>query len=376
MELIFWILCAVIVYTYAGYPLLLIILTSVRKKKVIKKPVFPSVSLIITAFNEELCIGEKIRNSLELNYPENLLEIIAVSDGSTDKTNEIVKNVNSPLVKVIINKKQNGKTACQNIAAEKAKGEILVFTDANSMFERDALQKLVRNFADVRVGGVCGELKYCRETGEPESGSENVYWKLEKFIKKRESILYSTLGANGAIYALRKNLYTPLPDDIISDLIQGLLPVGKKSRMVYEHEAIAWEKHEPDFGKEFQRKQRIIMRSFYSLIKYREFFNPFRYGIVSFQLISHKLLRWFIPLFLLLVLVSNIFLYGSLFFKVFLYFQIAFYIVSLFTYVFNVKNRYLSMCVYFCLVNCASLAALIKVIMGKRIISWTPSRGK
>jgi len=375
MKIIFWLSFILILYTYFGYPLILVLLNLVkRKRSITKKEIYPRVSLIITAFNEEKHIAEKIKNSLHLDYPGEQLEIIAVSDGSTDRTNEILKELSSSGVKLIILNEQQGKTAAQNIAVSQAGGEILVFTDANSIFERNALKNLIRNFADEQIGGVCGELLYVQEGGDDTSSGENIYWKLEKFIKKNESSLFSTLGANGAIYAIRKNMFTSLPGDIISDLIQGLQVVKKRKRMIYEKEARATERYRKDYREEFRRKQRIITRSLYSLLRYKEFFNPLKYGVISFELFSHKLFRWFIPFFLVVIFISNIFLEQSLFFKLFLYFQIAFYIVSLLTFIFNIKSRYFYIIFYFCFVNLASFISIFKVAAGKKIVYWKPFR--
>ena len=379
LETLFFFFIFIILYVYLGYPLVITLLAAINRKTVTKDDNYePSVSLIIAAYNEEAIIGEKLKNCLLLNYPKDKLEIIVFSDASTDRTAEIVKSFEQDHIILIDLTDRKGKTAGQNLAATQATGEIIVFSDANALYRENAIRKIVRNFNDPTVGCVCGELVYYSEDKSLIGDAENVYWDYEKFIKRQEDRAASILGANGSIYAVRKQLYSPLPEDIISDFIEPFKIIAQGYRVVYEPEAISSEGSTKNFIEEYKRKKRIINRSFYSLLHFSSFLNPFRYPLLSFQLFSHKILRWMIPVYLPIIFIVNLFLLKSLFFQVTFGLQIIFYVTALLGYVLE-KNRWHNIFFYapfyFCLVNIASLDAIINLfIKRKNVVTWNPIR--
>jgi len=358
--------------------LIMCILTRLKKTTPIKKArITPKVTMIIPAYNEEKSIGKKIEDSLALDYPQNKLEIIIVSDGSTDKTERIASTYKVPKLKIFSFKERRGKTACQNFAVREATGEIIVFSDTNALYKSDAILKLVRNFADSRVGCVCGELRYLNPSEVYSGKAESLYWRYEKFLKRKESELSSLLGAAGSIYALRKNLYILIEDRLISDFIEPIRIYENGNRVVYEPEAISFEEVAPSLKKEFKRKVRIITRSIDGLVSIRKLLNPFKYGIFSVQLLSHKLFRWLIPLFLISLFLSNLFLMDKMFHSLFLLLQVFFYLLALAGLGCewkNKKSRLFYLPLYFCMVNLASLIGLLNYIKGERMETWDTER--
>jgi len=341
----------------------------------------PTVSLIIAAYNEEAVIGKKVENSLRLDYPKDKLEIIVFSDASTDRTDEIVKGYADRGVKLLRIEGRKGKTYCQNEAAKVAQGEILVFSDANSMYEPDAIRKLVRHFADERVGCVSGELRY--RDGEKGVEGERVYWGYEQTIKRLESRISSLVTANGSIYAVRKSLYEPLQADAISDFIEPLKIVGRGYRVIYEPEAIAWETTAKDPKKEFRRRVRIVTRSVHSLLRDRSLLSlldPVKYGMFSIQLWSHKVLRWFSGLFLLFIFAFNIPLLGQgSVYMIIMAGQVVFYLLALWGFLTEavLKRQALKIphvVYYFLLSCCAMLKGVYDGLRGHTMVTWQPSR--
>ncbi len=297
------------VYVYIGYPLLLIVLDKLIKGKALEiKEITPSVSLIVSCYNEADVIEQKIKNCLALNYLPQQLEIIFVSDGSDDGTDEVIKQYCDQRIKLIRQEGRLGKTMGLNLALAEAAGEIVVFSDANAMYKDDALKMLVRNFHDATVGYVVGAAIYQDEEESSAGSSENAYWQYEIFIKKIESKLHSVVGGDGAIYAIRKALYQPLDQEDINDFVNPLQIIAKGYRGIFDADAICYEQTAGDFDKEGKRKQRIVNRSFTGLMKNKVVLNPFRFGFYSLEVLSHKLLRWLIPFFILIAAVGVIIL--------------------------------------------------------------------
>jgi cellulose synthase/poly-beta-1,6-N-acetylglucosamine synthase-like glycosyltransferase len=379
LEFFFFFFIFIILYVYFGYPLIIVLLAAINRKTVKKDDKYePSVSLIIAAYNEEAIIEEKLKNCLLLNYPKEKLEIIIFSDASTDRTPAIVKQFEQDNITLIDLTERKGKTAGQNLAVTQATGEIIIFSDANALYREDAIRKIVRNFNDPSVGCVCGELVYYSEDKSLIGDAENVYWDYEKFIKRQEDRAASILGANGSIYAVRKQLYSPLPDDSISDFIEPFQIVAQGYRVVYEPEAISFEQSTTNFIEEYHRKKRIINRSFFSLLQFSTFLNPLKYPMLSFQLFSHKILRWMIPIYLPIIFIINLFLLKSLFFQVTFGLQILFYGTAILGYVLEINrwhNVFFYAPFYFCLVNIASLEAIVNLfVKRKKVVTWNPIR--
>jgi len=378
LEVLFWLLLGILIYTFFGYPLLCLVLGRFRNRPVWWDERYqPAVTLVISAYNEETVIGEKIDNTMELNYPREGLEVIVASDGSTDRTNEIVqeKITAGAKVKLLSFQENRGKTVVQNDAVKDARGEIVVFSDANAMYQQDALGKLVRNFADREVGCVCGELVYL--AGERAAGQgEGFYWRYEQFLKKAESRLGSVLGATGAIYAVRKDLYVPLGGEIISDFVEPLRILEGGHRAVYEEEAVAYESMDANYGTGWARKTRIIARGYQGLLSVKHLLNPFKYGFLAVGLISHRLLRWYAGFLLPVMLGLNAYLAWArpdwylwlLLIQVFFYFLAAAGMIS------GVKWKPLMLPAYFCAMNLASVIGLLQYYRGHRYVSWEPAR--
>lgn len=297
LEWIFWGSVATVVFITIGYPVFLFLVGLVVRRRRKLDDSLPHVSLIICAYNEEAVIEQKLRNSLELDYPRDRLDIHVASDGSTDRTNEIVQRFAAQGV-VLDSFGRTGKTGMQNQMARRARGEILVFSDANADYRPDAIRKLVRNFADPAIGAVCGQLNYTTQ-GEGAGASEDLYWRYEKFMKQRESDISSIIGANGSIYAVRKSDYVELDPGTISDLVEPLAIVRAGKRVVYEPEAVSIEEGSTKYATEFRRKVRITTRAIGGLLSMSALFNPFRYGVFSLQIFLHKLMRFLTPVFLI-----------------------------------------------------------------------------
>jgi len=368
-----------LIYVYAGYPLVLIALSSLFKPRgVSKKPVRPMVSLIVSCYNEEAVIREKLNNCLSLKYPTGKLEIMVVSDASTDSTDDVVKEFAENRVRLIRQSERLGKTLGLNLAVPLSQGEIIIFSDANSIYEHDAIIKLVENFGDESVGYVVGEARYS-ESSSAAGKSENTYWQYEILLKKMESSLHSIVGGDGAIYAIRKELYEELLVTDINDFVNPLQIIAKGYRGVYEPDAICWEDTAGSFKKEFKRKVRIVNRSFSGLMRVRSVLNPFKSGFFSFEIISHKLLRWLAPVFMIFIGLSSLILgvSGIQLFQwisgcilMFLFLAcIGYVLVDRFSVWPLVYIPY-----YFTAVNTASLIGIYRSLTGKIQTTWDSAR--
>ncbi|TWU55677.1 Poly-beta-1,6-N-acetyl-D-glucosamine synthase [Rubripirellula reticaptiva] len=342
----------------------------------------PSVTLIVSAFNEAGCIGAKIANALAIEYPDQLLDVMVISDASDDGTDEIVRGFDDPRIQLCRMETRSGKSAGLTQFCPQATGEILVFTDANSIFQPDALSKLARHFEDPRVGYSVGRQCYSNIESSS-SDSENIYWSIELMIKAWESRLSSVVGADGAIYALRKELFESLSAEDINDFLLPLKVVAKGYRGVFDSEAVCFEDAAPDFSGEFRRKRRIVNRSMRAVLKVPAAMNPFRVGWFAVQLIGHKVLRWFCPLFLVVMLTTSAALAaaevsrgsGESFYTALLGLQLCGYGTA-FLYVFKSlrRVRLVYVAYYFLMVNVASARGLAMLAAGNAIGVWKPER--
>jgi len=298
-ELVVYLASALLLYVFAGYPVILSIFAKLfPRKHFTDNKVLPSVTLIISAHNEEAVIEQKLLNSLALDYPEEILSIIVVSDASTDRTDDIVLSFQNRRVKLIRPEGHHGKTAGLNLAMSGISSQIVVFSDANAIYDAAAVRNLVRHFADAQVGYVVGHARY-QDVSESSAGkSEGAYWDLEIRLKQWESEFSSVVGGDGAIYAIRSELYEPLQESDINDFINPLQIIAKGYRGIFDPDAWCTEKPAGAFQREFSRKVRIANRSFNGILRVPEACNPFKVGWFSWQVISHKLLRWFLPMIL------------------------------------------------------------------------------
>lgn len=370
-----------ILHVYIGYPVILWFLSKVLKGKPVNRSseFEPNVTLMISCYNEIEVVADKIKNSLSLDYPKSKLNIIVISDGSDDGTDEVAKSFADEGVSLIRQEGRLGKTSAINLAMKNCETEIVVFSDANAMYQPDALRKLVRNFNDEAVGYVVGAALYTDGTESSAAASEDIYWKYEIALKTMESNLHSVVGGDGAIYAIRKDLYIPLDQKDINDFVNPLQIIEQGFRGVFDKEAVCLEETAGDFSKEYKRKQRIVNRSFRGLMKVKGVLNPFKFGFYSFEIISHKLLRWLQPVFILTFALGSVVLglFGDELFKyvsmigfVFLWLAQIGYLKS--------KQKHISKLFfipyYFVMVNYYSLLGVMTAISGNIQVTWSTPR--
>ena len=326
LKAIFWSSFLFILYTYFGYPILLIIAAKLRGKPVDKKSFTPRVTMIIAAYNEERTIRDKLENALSIDYPKDKFEIIVASDGSSDRTDDIVREFSSRGVRLIQMPERGGKARALNAAVPEAHGEIIVFSDARQLYDKKAVRELVNNFNDGTVGGVSGELHLINQNGGSVGEGVGMYWRYEKLLRKKESQIYSTSGATGAIYAIRKELYRPIHDDtIVDDVVIPMNIVLSGHRVVFEERARAYDNVANTAREELARKIRTLCGNYQAFSRMSELFNPFK-NKVFLQLVSHKVFRLFVPFALFFMLISSIFLSPILFYRIMLALQIFMYI--------------------------------------------------
>ncbi len=374
--IVFWLSVLTLFYTYAGYPLLLSIVAFIRTRLVSTGDVQPKVSLIISVYNEEKVIREKLDNALSLDYPKDKLEIIVASDDSTDQTHSIVQQFSDHGVKLLIQKGRLGKTATLNATVPKTTGDIIVFTDANSMYDSQAIRMMVKNFADREVGCVTGETRLINPEGGAVGENEKAYYSYDTFLKIKESAVGSTVGGDGAIFAIRRELYQPLDPSLINDFVIPLQVVAKGYRVVYEPKAFLYEATATPLKGGFNRRVRIINRALFGLFSVPQVLNPFQVGFFTVQIISRKLLRWMAPIFIISTFSANLFLVAKPFYLLSFCGQLLFYIVALLHIVVGgkINNRLFNFPYYFCHANIAALVAIIKFLRGERIVVWDPLR--
>jgi len=376
-EFIFWITIGIIFYTYFGYPLLTLLLSLFVNNPVSKSDIEPTVTFLITAYNEEKSIRQKLENTLSLDYPKEKLEIMVASDGSTDRTDEIVKEFSERGVTLHRVEGRVGKTETQNQAVNAARGDIVIFSDATTTYKNDAIRKIVRNYHDRSIGAVSGRYEYVNPTGAPVGLGTILFWKYENFIKSRQTRIKTITGCCGCIYSVRRSAYQPLPRDIISDLVEPLKILEKGYRIAFEPEAVAYEITEETVDEEFSMRVRVITRAMNGLMYVKTLLNPVKYPFVSFQLISHKVLRWLIPLFLVIIFVSNAMILDNNFYTLLFVSQVVFYLSALFAWVmekYGRKFKLLFLPLYFCVVNIASLRAIFNLIKGRKMAVWETVR--
>lgn len=379
IEVCFWFSVAALFYTYLGYPLLLTVVSYFRPLLVRKAEYMPTVSVIITAYNEARALPEKLENTLALDYPVDKLEIIVASDCSTDRTDEIIHDYASRGVRLDRQPERKGKTAAQNSAVEQAQGEIVLFSDATTLYWPDVLRVMLPNFADETVGCVAGRLLYIDPSGSSIGGAARSYWNYETFLKRRESAIGSLIGASGCLYAVRRSAYVPLYPEACSDFLIATKMVEQGLRAVYEPDAICTEETNKRSHDELQMRVRIITQTLTDLWRHRAMLNPLRAGFYALQLISHKVLRYLVPLWLVLIALCSLALAShSSFHLIVAFAQVSFYAVAVFSWGterLGWRNRWLGLPQYFVLTNLASIFAFYRFARGHRYARWEPIRG-
>jgi glycosyl transferase family 2 len=380
---LFWASLGLAAYAYAGYPLLLAAWAAFRPPRRGPGPagspaVLPRLSMIIPAYNEEQVIARKIRNSLELDYPADLLEIVVVSDGSNDATEAEARGAAGSRARLVFLQDRQGKTACINAVLPDLRGDIVVFTDANAYFQSDALRELVSPFAEPGIGCVMGELRYAPEGSLNSSLGEGLYWRYENLIKERESRLGSTIVGNGAIYAMRKSLCRPLPREVEADVANPLLALSAGHRVIFRRSARCRESPAETVREEFGRKTRIITNQLTSYLHGWREFRPMPAGAV-FQIVSHKVMRWLVPLFLAGMLAGSAASRAGRLLDVLLALQILFYGAALAGWGIESAGRAVPRAFflpyYFTAVNLASVKGIADFALGRRRVVWEKAAG-
>jgi cellulose synthase/poly-beta-1,6-N-acetylglucosamine synthase-like glycosyltransferase len=367
-----------LLHSYFFYPVVLYFLTTLYKKNYSTTSVgLPNLSIIISAYNEENVIEKTIRNFMQSEYDLSKIEIIIGSDLSTDNTNQIVEKlkIEFPNIMFLPFATRRGKANVLNDLVKEAKGEILVFSDANTMYEKNAIKELVKYYADKRIGGVCGKLILLDvEKAKKEGSQEKEYWEYESWIKNMEGKLGILIGANGGIYSIRRELYINIPSEfpVMDDFYVGLKILEQHKDMIYAKEAIATEYVAPSVEWEFKRKVRTISINLDSVRYVKSLLLP-KYGLISFAFWSHKIFRWLTPLLMIVAFISNSFLLDLAVFRYLFAAQITFYVFSLIGYFLSLRKisiKLFSFCYYFTVTNIALLAGIYKFFTKKQTAAW------
>jgi len=369
-QLLFWVSLGLVLYSYLGYPLILSLIGRLRRQATDLPPAThdPSVCLIISAFNEEKVIRQKIENSLSLEYA-GPLSIVVASDGSTDRTVAIAREYADHGVHVHQSPLRRGKNTVLNEVVRQRREEIIVFTDGNSLLAKDAIVRLITRFRKPTVGCVVGELKYSHDVTSV-AESESLYWRYESKIKMLESRLESVLVANGAIFSIRRELFSDLYPDVANDFQSPFDVANQGLGTVYEPRALAVEHSAELWGEEFDRKVRVVLRGFTGFARLRASMH----GLRLWQFISHKLVRWCVGGALLVTLISSAMLATThVFYAAFLALQVTCYLAAYAGYLMRSRERMprvLYVPFYFTMVNWAALIAMSRFVVGGRQVVW------
>jgi biofilm PGA synthesis N-glycosyltransferase PgaC len=390
MKLTFWISLFIVFYTFMGYGILLYFI--IRIKRMIKgqpaavaplHPLLPGCTLIVAAYNEEDFIEEKIKNCLELKYPAGKLKFLFVTDGSNDKTPEIISRY--PQIKLLHQNGRSGKIAAVHRAMTFVDTEIVVFTDANTFLNREALTQICGHYIDKTVGAVAGEKRvHIDENADASAAGEGFYWKYESALKKWDSELYSVVGAAGELFSVRRSLYQDVPaDTVLDDFMISMLIATKGYRIIYEPNAYAIETASENVTEELKRKIRIAAGGIQSILRLKSLFNPFKYPVLSLQYISHRVLRWTVTPFLLIVvfILNGIIATqpGEILYKVIFIGQLFFYVLALTGMIMekrHIRIKALFVPYYFCVMNYAVLMGIIRYFTKKQSSIWERAQRK
>ncbi len=378
LQIVFWVAVALLAYVYAGYPLLVWIVSRLSPRHVMRDAIEPRVTVLITAYNEEQAIADKIRNTLAIDYPPEKLEILVASDGSTDRTEEIAASFEGVIV--FRQEGRRGKTFTQNRAVERASGEVILFSDATTEYKPNVLRELLPNFADETVGCVAGKLIYVDDSSSNVGKGAKSYWNYETFLKEAESRACSLIGASGCLYAVRKSAYREMYPEACSDFLICTVIYEQGLRSVYEPNAVCFEETNRRTDKEMKMRVRVISQTFTDLWRNRSMLNPFKGGFYAIELISHKLLRYAVPLLLIAIFAASAALMkGSPFFEIVFLSQVAFYGVAALGLVIERAGARIGVFAiphYFVLANLASVLGFYKFVRGERYATWEPIRDK
>lgn len=384
IKLIFWTLVFIVFYAYLGYGILLYLIIRIRrlfrsgKKKVFDSDYEPEVTLFIAAYNEKDFVGEKMKNITGLDYPSEKLHVMWVTDGSNDGTPELLRKFNN--IEVYHLNERNGKIGAMNRGMKFVKTPIVIFSDANTLISRDSVRRIVSLFSDPRVGCVSGEKRISMHEKDSAAGAgEGLYWKYESTLKKWDAELYSVAGAAGELFAIRSDLFIEMEKDTLLDDFMISLRIAQQGYTIqYDPEAYAIESASADIKEELKRKIRISAGGIQSMIRMKSLLNIFRYGILSFQYISHRVLRWSLaPVSLLLMIPLNAVLaireqpfgiYSVLFLS-----QLFFYCLALIGWYLennSIKSRILFVPYYFLIMNLSVFLGFRRYLQGSQPVNW------
>jgi cellulose synthase/poly-beta-1,6-N-acetylglucosamine synthase-like glycosyltransferase len=379
-QIIFWSAALGVVYVYVGYPALLaLIATLTPRRRLSDSPSTPSLSVLIAACNEEANIEEKLKQTVQLDYPGDRLEILVLSDGSQDRTDEIVRGFPDPRVRLVRVAERRGKTNAQNLGVKDATGEVLIFSDATTVYHPQALRYLASNYEDPGVGAASGRYQYFDAKQSSPTGLGTIaFWNYENMIKVWQSRINTLTGCCGCIYSVRRSAYTELAPDIISDLVQPLWVIQKGYRVVLEDRALAYEETTESTAEEFAMRVRVVTRGMRGVLSVPQLLKPWKYPWIAFQLFSHKVLRWMVPLLLLVVLILSAVLMKQPYFRLFLALQLSFYGLALLQLLIPMHRWWkpLGVPLYFCTLNAAAALGIVELLRGKKYVVWQPVRNR
>ncbi len=383
MKVIFWTFIVLIIYCYFGYPLLLVLWAKLKARPVSKQEFLPMVSILMSVYNEADVIQTKLRNLLSIDYPAERMEIWIGSDGSDDRTNEIIRSFEDVRVHLLESEKRQGKMTILNQLAQKANNEIVVFTDARQMLAGNSIRQLVYNFHDPHVGCVSGELIFSNPQGATAKGI-SLYWEYEKFIRLHESRIHSMIGATGAIYAIRRELFIPGPPNVVlDDVFIPLKIVLKGYRAIFDKEAKAYDQVAQNPREEYTRKSRTLFGNYQIFRILPEIFHPLRCP-VALQIFSHKFLRVMIPFLLVAIFILNLFLMEEPGYRTIFFLQMIFYIAAIIGAlaahrkygIFKVISKLCYVPYVFCLLNFSAFVGFLKFLKANQAVTWEKARTK
>lgn len=387
MILLLWLSLFIAFYAFFGYGILLFAIIKIKRLlsgRVVMPNVvlddLPTCTIIVAAYNEELIMEEKIQNTLGLVYPEGKLKFVFITDGSIDGSAAIVKK--HPQIYAMHNDERKGKIAAVHRAMETVDTDVVVFTDANTFLNTEALINICRHYSDAKVGAVAGE-KRVYSSGASATAGEGFYWKYESKLKAWDSELYSVVGAAGELFSIRTNLYQPVASDtILDDFMISLMVAQKGYQVIYEPAAFATETASQNVTEELKRKIRIAAGGIQSIIRLKGLLNPIPYPVLTFQYISHRVLRWtIVPFMMILALIINLYIVftGSILltYQLLLLAQVGFYLLAISGWIMeerHIKIKIFFIPYYFCMMNYAVLMGIGRYFTGKQSAVWEKAK--
>lgn len=385
LQILFWLCIGLILYSYVGYGIVVVLLLKARhifrggqqlsSEEKSQELFEPEVAFLVAAYNEKDIIDEKVKNSFSIDYPKEKLKIMFITDGSTDGTQDVLKSYER--ITVLHEDKRAGKIAAMNRAMKYVNEPIVIFSDANAMLNKKAVREIVKHYTDATIGAVSGEKRIVQREKESASGSgEGLYWKYESFLKRKDAELYSAMGAAGELFSVRTELFEEMESDTLLDDFMISFRIAKRGyRIMYEPNAYAQETPSSSVKEELKRKIRISAGGIQSIVRLKELLNIFRYKMLSFQYISHRVLRWTVtPVSLVLVFLLNFWLMPlGIVYKMLMVCQVAFYVMALSGWFFESKKvriKLLFIPFYFSMMNVAVFLGFFRYIRGKQNVLW------